>query len=217
MRKAYKQPRRLLPAHERAETDRRIAARLFASDFYRYARGIFLYVSVEEEVDTRGIITRALSDGKAVYAPRTKGNGGMDAVRIESAEALTAGAFGIPEPSAALPAARADELDLILVPSLACDIYGTRIGYGGGFYDRFLAQITAAAQGTNEAGRAAKIPAKSSDSAAQIPADAKTPLTIALQRKAFLFESALPREDCDIAVRYILTEEGFRFSRIPRE
>lgn len=100
------------------------------------AENFLCYVSTEIEVDTRQLITALISGGKKVYAPRCKGKE-MRFFRIADFSELKAGAFGIPEPTGS------EEPDifsasLCIVPALSFDENGYRMGYGGGYYDRFL-------------------------------------------------------------------------------
>lgn len=104
---------------------------------YRDAKSVFVYVSTPREPDTRGIIRRALEDGKDVYVPKCAG-GRMAAVRVTDQDHLVPGAFGIPEPDDTGVTAVARDIGLILAPCLAACRDGRRLGHGGGYYDRFL-------------------------------------------------------------------------------
>ena len=77
---------------------------------------------------------------KKVFFPKTRGSD-LVFLRTRSFEELTPGAFAIPEPPADAECARSDGLDLVLVPGVVFDFSGNRIGYGKGFYDRFLKNI----------------------------------------------------------------------------
>ena len=107
---------------------------------YRRAEALLLYLSMGSEVDTWEIFAQALAAGKAVYAPRCLDKEGrMAFYRVTSREDLTAGAFGLLEPDPALcPLWQGEAGSLCLVPGMAFDEEGFRLGYGKGYYDRFL-------------------------------------------------------------------------------
>ena len=136
LRRLYKEKREALSFQDTAFLDNQISAVLFATEEYRGASQILLYASVNREVDTRQICSRAVSDGKHVFFPRCEGEGKMTFYRAEQFPSA-AGAYAIPEPEPGeeyYPGKR----DLCLVPGLAFDLHGFRLGYGKGFYDRFL-------------------------------------------------------------------------------
>ena len=97
-----------------------------------------------EEIQTDGILHRALAEGKALYLPRCLDDAGQMAFyRVQALEELESGSFGVREPSLAAPQYNMD-LDgqaLCLVPGLCFDNKGYRLGYGKGYYDRFLAKF----------------------------------------------------------------------------
>ena len=129
---------------EKREKEKLIAENLFESILFKTAEEIFVYISVDFEIDTSSIIERAFSDEKKVFVPVCRKNGEMVFQRIEKDEKLVLSSFGIPEPEvdvsrSALPGERS----LIVVPGLAFDKSGNRIGFGGGYYDRFLSGIEA--------------------------------------------------------------------------
>ena len=107
------------------------------------ARNIMMYCSVEREPDTLGIAEAAMSVGKTVAFPRCYGSGIMKAHIIRSLDELKPSMFNIPAPPATAPVAAPEELDLIIVPALTYDMSGHRLGYGGGYYDRYLNGIVA--------------------------------------------------------------------------
>ena len=134
--------RRQLSPDERERTDRQIEERFLDLAWYKNARSVFCTVSVREEVSTLGILKQILKDGKQLLVPRCR-RGSMEACRIggkTELEELLSGRmdvfFGIPQPPESFGAC---EPDLCLVPCLAFDDQGYRLGYGGGFYDRYLA------------------------------------------------------------------------------
>ncbi|MCR4962847.1 MAG: 5-formyltetrahydrofolate cyclo-ligase [Firmicutes bacterium] len=121
-----------------AAAGRRIVSRLLALPAYKQAESIFCYASKGREIDTFPILEDALANGKIVALPRITGRGRMEARWIASTEQLSPGAFGVPEPGADQPQLAADRIRLAVIPCLSCDLQGRRLGYGGGYYDRYL-------------------------------------------------------------------------------
>jgi 5-formyltetrahydrofolate cyclo-ligase len=112
--------------------------RLFlASDLYRQARSVYGYLPYNQEVRTVPILEQAIRDGKRVAVPKVYGDE-MKFIWMDDLSAVSDGYAGIPEPVADEPIAD-DPTALVLMPGLAFDPQGHRIGYGGGFYDKFLA------------------------------------------------------------------------------
>ncbi len=109
------------------------------SDYYE-AEAVLCYVSFRSEIDTTAIINRALSDGKTVAVPYCENKqGSMSFYKISSLSELKTGAFGISEPDINFnKRLEVPEKSIIIVPGLSFDRKGYRIGYGGGYYDRFL-------------------------------------------------------------------------------
>ena len=130
------QKKAMTPA-EIADCSRRLAARLFASDAWRRARSVYAYLSYNQEVVTDGILRRALAEGKRVAVPKVFGTE-MRFLWLRDLSAVAPGAYGIREPVADGPEAD-DPAALVLMPGLAFDPQGHRCGYGGGFYDQWLA------------------------------------------------------------------------------
>jgi 5-formyltetrahydrofolate cyclo-ligase len=122
----------------RVSADQAILKRILGMESYRQANVLFTYVSMEGEVDTREVILRALADGKQVAVPRCGKGGIMSAHRIKSMEELRPGAFGILEPVESCEETRPEDMEFVLVPCVCCCGSGVRLGYGGGYYDRFL-------------------------------------------------------------------------------
>lgn len=138
LRKAVMARVKLLPGAYRAAASESIAAQVLASDEYRAAQRIFLYIGMPTEPDTAAIIRQALSDGKDVYVPKCVSKTEMLAVRIRSTDDLAPGAYGIPEPVDCSETIGPDAIDLILVPCVSAWKDGRRLGHGAGYYDRFL-------------------------------------------------------------------------------
>lgn len=134
----------------RGEKDRLIFQRLIRLPQYRQAKTIISYVSTPVEVDTRQLLLRAWADGKAVAVPRCiPGTHRMEMYYIRSMEDLESGAYGILEPKAQCRPCRDWEGSLCVVPAFCNDLSGYRLGYGGGYYDRFLSRYSGFALGIN--------------------------------------------------------------------
>lgn len=136
--------RRTISAQKRAmthgEIERRsvlLAERFYATAQYQECRSLYAYLSFNQEVRTNPIIERAWLDGKRVAVPKVLGKD-MVFIWIDSFDGLTPqGAHNIMEPKENSPVAN-DRTALVLMPGLAFDPEGHRLGYGGGYYDRFL-------------------------------------------------------------------------------
>ena len=115
-----------------------IQRQVLASEEYRAAKSVFVYVSVGNEPPTDLIIRAALRDGKRVYVPKCVSAHTMEAARLYDPEDLEPGAHGIPEPREITETASPAELDLVVVPCVAASPDGRRLGHGAGYYDRFL-------------------------------------------------------------------------------
>ena len=113
-----------------------LAQKFRASSLYAQANTIYGYLPYNQEVRTVAILQQALQDGKRVAVPKVFGEQ-MRFIYLEDLSAVEKGYAGIPEPVADGPVAD-DPTALVLMPGLAFDAKGHRIGYGGGFYDRFL-------------------------------------------------------------------------------
>ncbi|MFZ5647734.1 MAG: 5-formyltetrahydrofolate cyclo-ligase [Bacillota bacterium] len=118
-----------------------IMERIIACEVYRKSRHLMVYVDFRNEVKTGKLIVHALAGGKRVSVPITdiKGKRLTPSELIDYPGDLEPGAWGILEPgkNCARPV-DPEELDLVIVPGVAFDSGGNRLGYGGGFYDRFL-------------------------------------------------------------------------------
>lgn len=119
----------------------RIVASLRQMPVYVAARCLFVYVSCGNEVGTHGLIRAALADGKRVCVPLCLEQGEMACCEIASLAGLSPGRRGILEPSGREGEVSPREIDLAVVPGVAFDEAGNRLGQGGGYYDRFLPQI----------------------------------------------------------------------------
>lgn len=135
--------RALMSVKEREAAGRRIADLIKNSEEYRLAQKILIYASYRDEVPTYDLIESALREGKQVFCPKIEGPAGdrtMSFYRIMALEELQEGFQGIPEPVVLRERryeAEKNSRDLILMPGTAFDRQRRRLGYGGGFYDRF--------------------------------------------------------------------------------
>lgn len=127
-----------LPAWHRT-LSQKVGLRLLASHFWKQAQAIMLYTAVRGEVQTEFLLAKAYEQGKRVFLPRCEGEqGNMVACPFEKGHSLVKGRYAIPEPISAAEEVQFAPL-LVLVPGLAFDRMGHRLGMGGGYYDRFLA------------------------------------------------------------------------------
>ena len=115
----------------------KLAALFRAHPLYQAAKSIYGYLPYNQEVRTVPMLRQAQLDGKRVAVPKVYGDT-MKFLWLDDLDAVAPGAYNIPEPIADGPEAD-DETALILMPGLAFDPEGHRCGYGGGFYDKFLA------------------------------------------------------------------------------
>ena len=172
IRKRILSRRDALSPLEIASLSQEVATQFLASAAYVAASTLALYCSIRSEVATSGIFAAAVQAGKRVLYPRTVGTT-LEFVSVESLEALVASRFGICEPQSG-EAFPLTAIDLLVLPGVAFDAKGIRLGYGLGCYDRALA----------EAGR---------------------PILAGLAYD-FQVVAALPREEHDIPVDFVVTE-----------
>lgn len=143
IRKKMTNERLNLSKEIKARFDNEIYKNVCKSIFFSEAKNIFVYVSLDYEVDTKKIINKAFSLHKTIFVPKVISKSeGMMAVNINSLSQLSVGKYNILEPDINNRIACANELDLVIVPGLAFDKKGGRLGYGGGFYDRYLKQCS---------------------------------------------------------------------------
>lgn len=138
LRKELNQRQCSLSNKYKKEASLEIARRVFESKAYQEAETIFIYCGTSNEVDTSIIIRDALKKGKHVALPKILSLGIMETLEIESMEELIPERHGILEPKDGSRKIPPEEIDLALIPCLGFSRDGYRIGYGGGFYDRFL-------------------------------------------------------------------------------
>ncbi len=138
LRAMIRAKKQAMSAAEIEEKSRILGQKFAASQAYKDAKTIYGYLPYNQEVRTVPMLRQALADGKAVAVPKVYGEE-MKFILISDFSRIEKGYAGIPEPVDDGPVA-CDPTALVLMPGLAFDQEGHRIGYGGGFYDRFLAQ-----------------------------------------------------------------------------
>ena len=137
LRKQVLQEMKVLPREQKQFIDQALTERLLHHPFYQEAKVIASYLSFPHEFQTQELIEQALKDGKKVLIPKTYPKGCMDFV-VYNPQQLVKTSFGLLEPQGDLEVVDASQIDLIHVPGLAFTTEGYRIGYGGGYYDRYL-------------------------------------------------------------------------------
>ncbi len=138
MRKHYKSIRAGMSGGDRAIKSRIVAQLFLSSDIYQKAKVFMLYMPLSNETDTRDIIKSALADGKKVVLPVTDRKSGIiTPVYIDSKTVYVKGSLSISEPESG-EVADVEEIDVFVVPGIAFDRKGGRIGFGKGCYDRLL-------------------------------------------------------------------------------
>lgn len=170
LRKKYSKLREEIK--NRDEKDKKIRERLKNLEIYKDAKSVFIFISYKSEVDTKEIINMILKDGKKLLVPLVRG-GEMIAVEVKGIDDLEPNKMGILEPK---DGKEVVDIDLTVTPGLAFDKDGYRLGYGGGFYDKFFAKVKTIRMGI---GYSEQIVEK------------------------------LVHEEYDMALNYLLTDEGF--------
>lgn len=137
LRREIREKKRGMTEQQIVDASRLLGELFSATEQYRTAKTVYGYLPYNQEVRTVPILERALADGKRVAVPKVYGDEMRfiymtDLTRVENSD------MGIPEPIEDTPVAD-DPTALVLMPGLAFDAQGHRIGYGGGFYDKFLA------------------------------------------------------------------------------
>ena len=137
LRKKIRDQKRAMSVEEIEARSAKLAELFLNSQAYRDAKTVYGYLPYNQEVRTVPMLEQALRDGKRVAVPKCYGDE-MRFIYMEDLSLVEKGYAGIPEPVADGPVAE-DETALVLMPGMAFDPQGHRIGYGGGFYDKFLA------------------------------------------------------------------------------
>ncbi len=177
LRRALRAGRRAVPAGAARQAGRAIAGRLGEIPGWREARCIALYLPADGEMDTLPVAEACRRSDKQVCLPVVLDDNSLAFAPWRSEDSLARNRFGIPEPPANAGRVGLSEVDVLLLPVVGWDRQGTRLGMGGGFYDRSLATADA------------------------------TPLLVGLAYANQRLET-LPREPWDIAMDFVMTENG---------
>ena len=140
LRAKYRAEREKLLPEEKTRREDKIASVLTSTIVYKSCTQILLYASTSDEISTWAIAEKALADGKKLLYPRCESDHVMNYYYVSSIAELKEGMLGILEPTpdrAYVP----NNSDVCIVPGLAYDKFGYRLGYGRGFYDRFLSEF----------------------------------------------------------------------------
>lgn len=118
-----------------------IFEKLKENPFFQSGESFMIYISYNGEVDTKPVIEYLLSINKSVYVPKITGEGIMEAVKITSLDFekdFLKNSYGIYEPINTCEKSNAENIDFAVIPMVAGDLENNRLGYGGGYYDRFF-------------------------------------------------------------------------------
>ena len=137
LRRSIRERKRAMTSEEIVMRSQMLGLLFIQSEAYKNAKTIYGYLPYNQEVRTVPMLEQALRDGKRVAVPKCYGDE-MKFIFMDDLSKVEKGYANIPEPIADGPVAD-DETALVLMPGLAFDPQGHRIGYGGGFYDKFLA------------------------------------------------------------------------------
>ena len=108
---------------------------------YKKAKRIMAFLAMKGESNLDGLIARALSDGKEVYVPVCLPERQMEAGRLLDMDHFVRGPLGLRDLPTGYDTVSPEKLDLVLVPGVACDREGNRLGMGAGYYDRYLVHV----------------------------------------------------------------------------
>ena len=141
LRKRFKEIRSALPKEERVSFEQSIYNHVINSEVWNNSNEIIMYHSFGSEVSTIALFKNALMQKKNVFLPVIVADGIMNIIKIDEATSYSLNSFGIPEPTGeSYTIADEGKAMLCIVPMLAFDTGGMRLGYGGGYYDRFLSK-----------------------------------------------------------------------------
>lgn len=138
LRQQIRQAKQAMTQEDIVRRSEALCSMVLETERYRSAKTIYGYLPFNQEVRTLPLLLQAMADGKMIALPKCYGRE-MRFILTEDLGRLQNSRFGVPEPVKDFPVAEDPEA-LVLVPGLAFDSAGHRMGYGGGFYDRFLTQ-----------------------------------------------------------------------------
>ncbi len=138
-KKVLRNAMRSLPVpYERTKEGKAAAEYLSAWSVFQKADIVGCYVGIGNEIDTRLVLNTIISAGKALALPKTYEKGIMEFRRVLDPAFLLPGRWSIPEPGKDAQLIQPQEISLMLIPALAVDKFGRRLGQGAGYYDRYL-------------------------------------------------------------------------------
>ena len=138
LRREIREKKRAMTEEEIVDRSEKLGQLFVQSEAYRKAKTVYGYLPYNQEVRTVPMLEQALRDGQRVAVPKIYGDT-MKFLYLDDLSKVEKNDMGIPEPIADTPVAE-DKTALVLMPGLAFTEQGDRMGYGGGFYDRFLAE-----------------------------------------------------------------------------
>ncbi len=145
LRKAFTEKRKAISVQEKKELSESLCRNICSTDVFKEATAVLSFYPLSNETDVRGVNEEALRLGKTLALPRcVKGTGEMNFYVVKGEADLEKGSFSIMEPKDGCPlfTPTADGKTLCIVPALAYDGEGYRLGYGRGYYDRYLSRYS---------------------------------------------------------------------------
>lgn len=143
LRAYYRELRNALPSDRRQAWDAAICQRISSLGCFRFAKTLLLYAPKDEEINVLPLFEAATARGIACAFPRCQQEEGvMHFYYVHSLDELEVGKFGIREPKESAPMVTSFENSLLIVPAVVFDKQGHRIGYGKGYFDRFISRTT---------------------------------------------------------------------------
>lgn len=144
-RKLLSKKRKEISKDKKVIYDKEISRQIIESDFYKKATQVLVFASTQDEFDTSFIVECCRIDDKKVFYPICIDNSGkMEFKEVNSPKDLEYGMYNILEPKSYCKDYKPGENDIVIVPCLSVDKFGYRIGYGKGYYDRFLNNFSGA-------------------------------------------------------------------------